>query len=234
MLTKRVSEHNINYDKVRFEEQSPESLILDDMLLSIMLYGLKSLKNTNSYEEYYKKLCLKFLDLSVHYLDILEESNKKFNRLSKRLKQDAIYLINPSEETLDGPKQAFEFIKSMTSIEFEETQSMLFNLFVYKIDHSTYMDNVSKQDDLFLNPYDQKIFKKIIEDKENTEKLKDYYFEDGPFHHTTYSFEASLQELQVERNYYYINAEIMTLVISSTNLPNLIDDFDDFLIFIKS
>lgn len=118
------------YEKQQFEEQTWESIIKDDFLFSMLLFGLDNLiiiqKTSKSSKEYFDNLITTYSKYQKVYLDTIIDSKlpvkDSFNReLNAKLEVEEQVVLNDNSY--------FDYIIDMNSKEIQRTKQIILSLF---------------------------------------------------------------------------------------------------------
>ena len=118
------------YEKQQFEEQTWESIIKDDFLFSMLLFGLDNLiiiqKTSKSSKEYFDNLITTYSKYQKVYLDTIIDSKlpvkDSFNRELKAK-------LEVEEQVVLNDNSYFDYIIDMNSKEIQRTKQIILSLF---------------------------------------------------------------------------------------------------------
>lgn len=124
----------LTYEKEQFEIQTWESIIKDDFLFSILLFGLDNLidiqQTSKSSKDYFDNLIETYRKYQDYYLETITESGLPvIERFKKALSAE----LAIEQQIVLNDNHFFDYIKDMDSEEIQRTKQIIFSLFALTV-----------------------------------------------------------------------------------------------------
>ena len=121
------------YEKEQLVIQKWDSLLKDDFLLSMLIFGLDELELFEDSSEYFESLQEKYIDKSNFYQDVIQEKKLIVSKSFERLVYTKEFLIKDEDKALLKENEVFDNLKKMTPEERKQTEELILSLFVFNI-----------------------------------------------------------------------------------------------------
>lgn len=121
------------YEKEQLVIQKWDSLLKDDFLLSMLIFGLDELELFEDSSEYFESLQEKYIDKSNFYQDVIQEKKLIVSKSFERLVNTKEFLIKDEDKALLKENEVFDNLKKMTPEERKQTEELILSLFVFNI-----------------------------------------------------------------------------------------------------
>lgn len=196
----------LSYEKQQLEIQNWESLIKDDFLLQMLIFGLDELELCDNSEDYFKSLQDKFIEKQEFYLKYLESKKIQIHKsLYKSLYTPEFILTGDALSS----NEVFDYLIKMSPEEKTLTKKMILDLFVFNIS-PTLLNHIENSSLLYPLTRANKI--SLTEALQRSLVCPDL---------------VEYQHLQVvEKKYRYIDEEINNLFSDDSSLQNILEPFD--------
>lgn len=121
------------YKKEQLVIQKWDSLLKDDFLLSMLIFGLDELELFEDSSEYFESLQDKYIDKSNFYQDVIQEKKLIVSKFFEQSVNTKEFLIKDEDKALLKENEVFDNLKKMTPEERKQTEELILSLFVFNI-----------------------------------------------------------------------------------------------------
>lgn len=121
------------YEKEQLVIQNFDSLLKDDFLLSMLIFGLDELGLHEDSSEYFESLQAKYIEKSNFYQKVIQEKELIVSKSFKNSVNIKEFLIKDDDKIRLRENEVFENLKNMTLEEKEQTEELILSLFVFNI-----------------------------------------------------------------------------------------------------
>ncbi|QNL41616.1 hypothetical protein H8787_05910 [Streptococcus sp. NSJ-72] len=133
-----IFNRTFTYEKQRFEEQGWDSLIKDDFLLNMLIFGLDELELSETSQEYFDSLQNRYIEKQKFYHQVIESNNLKFTSKFYNSIYADNFLIDDDDKIILEENKLFTYLKDMTPEERRQTEELILSLFVFQISAEYY------------------------------------------------------------------------------------------------
>lgn len=121
------------YEKEQLQIQDWYSLVTDDFLLSILIWGLDELELYKKPLEYFQALQKKYIEKKEFYKKIiLDKEPENYNKFKQHVDLEEFF-IEQEDKALLETNEIFMSLKSMTLDDRREAEELILSLFVFSI-----------------------------------------------------------------------------------------------------
>lgn len=121
------------YEKEQRVLQNWDSLLKDDFLLSMLIFGLDELGLSEDSSEYFESLQAKYIEKSNFYQKVIQEKELIVSKSFKKSVNVKEFLIEDDDKIRLRENEVFENLKNMTPKERAQTEELILSLFVFSI-----------------------------------------------------------------------------------------------------
>lgn len=128
-----IFNRTFTYEKQQLEIQDWDSLIKDDFLLNMLIFGLDELELSENSEKYFESLQDKYIEKQKFYHQVIK--SKELNVSSKLYRSIDVekFLIEEKDKMILENNKLFDYLNEMTDEEREDTEKLILSLFVFEI-----------------------------------------------------------------------------------------------------
>lgn len=132
-----IFNRTLSYEKQVFDPQNWDSLIKDDFLFSMLIFGLDELELSGTSEEYFESLQNRYVEKQKFYHQEIKSNNLKVTSKLYRSIDADIFLIE--DRTILKENELFTYLKKMKSKEERsEAEALRLSLFVFQVSPEFY------------------------------------------------------------------------------------------------
>ena len=125
-----IFNRTFTYEKQQLEIQDWDSLIKDDFLLNMLIFGLDELELSENSEKYFESLQDKYIEKQKFYHQVIK--SKELNVSSKLYRSIDVekFLIEEKDKMILENNKLFDYLNEMTDEEREDTEKLILSLFL--------------------------------------------------------------------------------------------------------
>lgn len=190
----------LTYEKEQFEKQTWESIIRDDFLFSILLFGLDNIidiqKNSKTSKDYFDNIISTYRKYQSYYLETIAESELPVkNKFKNELRAELA--IGQLTELYDN--QYFDYIKEMSVEEIQKTKQIIWSLFALTVSpelvdeiHSDSILRTQIKKGIFTMDQAQDF---LFPSSRNPDEYEKFELENKKYHYINSSIVSSLKDI---------------------------------------
>lgn len=134
----KIFNRTFEYEKQQYEKQNWDSLIKDDFLLGMLIFGLDELELCGTSEDYFESLQDRYIEKQKFYHQVIEDNNLKVtSELYRSINVDDFLIEDGDRLILEG-NELFTYLKNMTPKEKTQTEALILSLFVFQVSPELY------------------------------------------------------------------------------------------------
>lgn len=134
----KIFNRTFSYEKQVFDPQNWDSLIKDDFLLGMLIFGLDELELCETSKEYFESLQDRYIEKQKFYHQVIENNNLKVtSKLYRSINADDFLIEDGDRIILEG-NELFTYLKNMTPKEKTQTEALILSLFVFQVSPELY------------------------------------------------------------------------------------------------
>lgn len=194
----------LTYEKEQFEKQTWESIIKDDFLFSILLFGLDNLidiqKTSKSSKDYFDNLIKTYRKYQDYYLETITESRLPVEANFKEALKAELAI---EQQIVLNDNRFFDFIKDMGSEEIQRTKQIILSLFALTVSPEL-VDEIHNDSILRNQVRDgaitiEKALNYIFTSSRSPEEYQKFELENKQYHYIKSSIPLSLKDVVSDR-----------------------------------
>lgn len=128
-----IFNRTFTYEKQQLEIQSWDSLIKDDFLLNMLIFGLDELKSSATSQEYFESLQDKYIEKQMLYHQTINDRELSVSSQLYRSIDVEKFLIKEEDKIILENNKLFDYLNKMTDEEREDTEKLILSLFVFEV-----------------------------------------------------------------------------------------------------
>lgn len=121
------------YEKEQLVIQKWDSLLKDDFLLYMLIFGLDELELSENSSEFFESLQERYIEKSAFYQKVIQERELRVTKSFKKSVNIQEFLITDDDKTRLRENEVFENLKKMTAEERKQTEELILSLFIFNV-----------------------------------------------------------------------------------------------------
>lgn len=192
------------YEKEQFEKQTWESIIKDDFLFSILLFGLDNLidiqQTSKSSKDYFDNLIETYRKYQDYYLETITESGLPVKEHFKKALSAELAI---EQQIVLNDNRFFDYIKDMGSEEIQRTKQIILSLFALTV--SPELVDEIHNDSILRNPVRdgaitiEQALNYLFTSSRSPEEYQKFELENKQYHYINPSISLSLKDVVSDR-----------------------------------
>ena len=192
------------YEKEQFEKQTWESIIKDDFLFSILLFGLDNLidiqQTSKSSKDYFDNLIETYRKYQDYYLETITESGLPVKEHFKKALSAELAI---EQQIVLNDNRFFDYIKDMGSEEIQRTKQIILSLFALTV--SPELVDEIHNDSILRNPVRdgaitiEQALNYLFTSSRSPEEYQKFELENKQYHYINPSISLSLKDVGSDR-----------------------------------
>ena len=192
------------YEKEQFSEQTWESIIKDDFLFSILLFGLDNLidiqQKSKSSKDYFDNLIKTYHKYKDYYLKTITESELP---VKDKFKKELSAELAIEQQIVLNDNRFFDYIKDMGSEEIQRTKRIILSLFALTVSpelvnekhNDSILRNQIRNDDISID----RALIYLFTSSRDLEEYQKFELENKHYHYINPSILLSLKDVVSDR-----------------------------------